>query len=641
MRIKSLRLKNYRCLLDVSIELDDVTVIIGENNSGKTAVLDALRFVTSRAPQRRQSTIAEYDFHMSSKDADPKKSEPIVIELTVAESQSDEWPVDIVQSLNEIIQTDPDADIDSIILRCSSKYDELTKAFESSWEFLTLKGDPLKGKALAPGLVSRFLEFIPYFYLSALRNVEEEFSPRSQFWGKILRSVEIPEEKRLALSESLENLNADLLGADPRLQKVATTVGRISSVMHGPSEQDVSIRALPLKPWDLMSKSEIVLKSKNDGAQFPITRYGQGTQSLSVMFLFQAFVEHLLKDTYTDFSEPVLALEEPEAHLHPQAARALWDQVTALRGQRIISSHSPYFVQNVPFRKLRMFRRDGVGVKVFSVPPSFSAALPNNPELQVFIGNNPEKFAYKVSTEELIVSGKLSVDECRDLQVCYPSPAEKTNIHPVIIGLRDQSRFYLSDKELTELQTAVRRIRGEILFARCWILCEGQSEYVLLHGFAELLGMPLDAAGVAVIDFQNSGGSPGQFAILAQNLGFPWFLQCDGDAEGNKFVSAVTQAFAPANVSGLCHQLPVQDLEEYLVKYGLEQQLDAICRATNRTFTTAPGDAGYYDELAKLLRQIKGQWPRRLIDNLKNLIGPPLIPALFIRLLQDCTNAAR
>ena len=348
-----------------------------------------------------------------------------------------------------------------------------------------------------------------------------------------------------------------------------------------------------------------------------------------------------MRDTYSEHSEPVLALEEPEAHLHPQAARALWQKVTQLPGQRIISSHSPYFVQNVPFRKLRVFRKDGVGVRVHTVPANYSAVLPNKAELRAFVAKNPAKFTYRQSIQELVVGGKLSTDEYRELLACYTSAEERTDVHPVIVRLRESSRFYMSDSELDDLQTAVRRIRGEILFARAWLLCEGQSEYVLLHGFAELLGTPLDAAGVAVVDFQNSGRSPDRFAVLAQNLGFPWVLQCDGDAEGNTFVAAVTDAFAPTSIATLCHQLPVQDLEAFLVRNGLEQQLDVICRATNRRFTTVQGDAGYLGELTELLRQIKGQWPSMLIENLKNLIGPPFIPDFFVNLIGNCIDAAR
>src|SRR5438477_566557 len=112
MKIKSLRFQNYRCLVDVSLELDDVTVIIGENNTGKTAVLDGLRFITSRAPKSRQAAITEYDFHMPDETSDPRTSDPVILELTVSESRTDGWPEEIGQELNEVIQTDPNADID-------------------------------------------------------------------------------------------------------------------------------------------------------------------------------------------------------------------------------------------------------------------------------------------------------------------------------------------------------------------------------------------------------------------------------------------------------------------------------------------------------------------------------------------------
>jgi predicted ATP-dependent endonuclease of OLD family len=39
---------------------------------------------------------------------------------------------------------------------------------------------------------------------------------------------------------------------------------------------------------------------------------------------------------------PIVAAEEPEAHLHPNAQRTLYKQLTDIKGQTIISSHSPY-----------------------------------------------------------------------------------------------------------------------------------------------------------------------------------------------------------------------------------------------------------------------------------------------------------
>jgi len=44
----------------------------------------------------------------------------------------------------------------------------------------------------------------------------------------------------------------------------------------------------------------------------------------------------------------VLALEELETHVHPQAARSLWRHISELPGQKIVTTHSPYFLPHVP-----------------------------------------------------------------------------------------------------------------------------------------------------------------------------------------------------------------------------------------------------------------------------------------------------
>ena len=133
---------------------------------------------------------------------------------------------------------------------------------------------------------------------------------------------------------------------------------------------------VPLKAWDLLSKAEIVLRNQPDSAWLPLRRQGQGIQSLSVIFLFHAFVEHLLQELYEPDSEAVLALEEPETHLHPQAARTLWTHVRDLPGQKIVTTHSPYFVQHVPFRDLRVVRLTANGTEVRSLPASFATTIP-------------------------------------------------------------------------------------------------------------------------------------------------------------------------------------------------------------------------------------------------------------------------
>jgi len=93
---------------------------------------------------------------MSKAEESPQTSEGIVIELWFREDTPDEWPDSLVQDLNDIMQTDPVKDLDSIGLRLSSKYDESTREIATKWEFLTLDGQSLGGRGANPANLTKF-----------------------------------------------------------------------------------------------------------------------------------------------------------------------------------------------------------------------------------------------------------------------------------------------------------------------------------------------------------------------------------------------------------------------------------------------------------------------------------------------------
>ena len=159
MKLREVKIKNFRNLVDVSIPIADTTVLVGENNSGKTALLDALKIALPRSVAGRGSPFDEYDYHMSKISDSPHTSHGIIIELWFREDSADEWPDTLIQSLTDIIQTDPAKDLDSIGLRLSSIYDTIAKEIVTKWEFLTFDGQPLGGKGANPANFSRFLSY--------------------------------------------------------------------------------------------------------------------------------------------------------------------------------------------------------------------------------------------------------------------------------------------------------------------------------------------------------------------------------------------------------------------------------------------------------------------------------------------------
>lgn len=615
MKLREITVKNFRCLADVTVPVADATVLVGENNSGKTALLEALRIALPRSAAGRESPFNEYDYHMVKADDSPQSGGGIVVELWFREDAPNEWPDSLVQALTDIIQTDPIMDLDSIGLRLLSQYDALAKEMVTKWEFLALDGQPLGGKGADPRNLPRFLPYIRYFYLSSLRDSADEFSPRSQFWGRILRDLKISDEQRKAFGDVLAELNEGLLKADPRLEQVRVTLDKGQKIMELGAGQKTSIQALPLKPWDLMSKAEVVIKTRGGEIDFPLARHGQGVQSLAILFLFQAYIDVLLKPTFQLETEAILALEEPEAHLHPQATRALATNLSEIKSQKIISSHSPYFIQEIPLTQVRMFRRDGPSSKVLWVKRSFTAQVPNTPDLLTFCANNA-KFDYHEGTHTLTVNGKVEQREYRDLLALYPRQQE---VHDVLKRLCTESQLYLDDSDLADLETYVKRIRGEVLFARAWLLCEGPSDYLLLRYFAELLGTSLDQAGVTVIDFQNNG-SPGAFVGLARAFEIPWVMVCDNDDAGKNFVEQVEKrGLTNGEVKELVRLLPGDgvDLEMFLVKSGFDREYVQILLERNVSLTKKMGDAGFEDELAASIRKDKTGYAIALIEKLR------------------------
>ena len=569
MRITSIDIQNFRSIRQLSVDLGETTVFVGPNNAGKTAILDALRLAMSPRRGSRSRRFNEYDVHLTDDAADPKQSSGVSIEIRSAESQSGEWPN--TEDLGDIIQLDLNTDRKSISLRTRYAWSSETDAFEPSCEFLDARRDSLVGSGSASrDNLNRFWRYLPVFYLSALRAADDEFLPRSsQFWGRLLRSLKIPQDTEIQTLEDLNLINDRLLGADPRLEQIATTLSGATKIAARDREGGVALRMMPLKTLEILSRAQVILRNEPDSPWLPLRHQGQGTQSLSVVFLFQAFVEALLEELHGPESNPILVLEEPETHLHPQAVRTLWAHIQALPGQKIITTHSPYFAQYVPFRDLRLVRRTTNGTEVRSLPTSFSAVLPPCNDLESVVDGSNGLLSYENASTTLTVTGVLDERSYRRLLTCYGRHAHCAKVEEALKELRDRSSRYINDAELRSLETHARRMRGEIFFAERWLIVEGQTDYLIVHAMAHALGYDLDKHSVSVVDAQNNG-SPASFAALARALDIPWQAVFDGDQEGQKFIRGIAKrGFTAAEVQEQCRTHEAGDLEAQLVADGL------------------------------------------------------------------------
>ena len=569
MRITRVEIENFRSIRHAVVELGDATVLVGPNNAGKTAILDALRIALTRRWGQRGTGFSEYDIHMADESTDPKASSGVCIELKSEERGPGEWPDAIVEDLGNIVQLDLNTHCRSVSLRAQCSWNADADSFEPSWEFLAADREPLVGVGARRVNLERFWRYLPFFYLGALRDVGDEFSARSsQFWARLLKELNIPPELETRALRVLDLLNRKLLKADPRLAGIAETLSGATRVAARDREGGLDLRMVPLKTWDLLARAEIILRNEPDRPWLPLRRQGQGIQSLSVIFLFQAFVEHLLAGLYEPGSEPILALEEPETHLHPQAVRTLWGHIDALPGQKIVTTHSPFFVQHVPFRDLRLVRLTTAGTEVRSLPESFSAPFPPLGGLESVVANAGGRLTYESASGTLTVHGALEESRYRALLRCCGRDERRDELESRLRDLRDRSSLYVADDELQALETYARRMRGEIFFAERWLIVEGQADYLLAHAIAHALDYNLDRHGVSVIDAQNNG-NPATFAALARALDLSWFAVFDGDEAGERFVRDIEgRGFSEDELAKRCRTHPDGALESQLVADG-------------------------------------------------------------------------
>lgn len=525
MFLKEVKVQNFRSLKNVDITFDESTILIGENNAGKSTLLDAIKKGLSRTGTR--FLFDDYDFFMDSEMSSPKDSDGIKIILIFEERTLDEWEGFISDTFIDALQY-LDGEKASILLQTTASYNEVTSDIEVKTVFLNNEFEPIVGKV--QNLVNKFITLTPVFYLQALREIKDTFSVKSPLWGRFIKKAAIPQEELSVIQNQIKKLNTDIISNDENLTKLVMELQKIQKVMDFEcNEQDlVSINAMPIKTWELLSKAQVVLNNGTSSMDFPIEKHGQGTQSVTTILLFKAYINILLKELSSYFAEGILTLEEPEAHLHPQAIRALHKSIEEMECQKIITTHSPYFIQNADIRTIRYIKKENGITVVSGIYDHICFTVDNVTDGLKRVVKAFGDFIQLNEDEKLVtISKPIKKPVANALRGCCIESV--TNIDKI---LSDASMIF-NNTELCNLNMYIQRNRGDILFARKWFLYEGQSEDVIIPYFAKILGKDFDEHGINGIIYRGNG-SAGAFIKLAKVLNIRWLLLADNDEQGRK-----------------------------------------------------------------------------------------------------------
>jgi putative ATP-dependent endonuclease of the OLD family len=448
MHLATVDIVNFRSLRELHVDFQPgLNVLVGRNNTGKTNLMHAIRHALGPASSRGDALWLERDdfFKESVKD-DAERTISITLSFAgLSEAQRSYF--------YEIVSFDlSNLENSRAIVR-----------FEATWPSakrqasIRRAGGPASPEA--PEIPSKLLEALPVTFLPALRDAEASLAPghRSRL-ALLLRDVALRQggtaksDIEAIYARANDELEQHSLISDTRDSLQITTRG-----LAGSDYSTSVINTVEVEFERILRSLRVLMDGSPIGG---LDANGLGYNNL----LYMAVVLEHLKSAEAD-ETPLLLIEEPEAHLHPQLTTLLADYLaTNTPGgstpQTIVTTHSPTLAA--------------------SVPPSRVHVL-------------------------------FSDRSCSGLR-CH--------------GLATAG---MTDAEQNELQRMMDITRATLYFAKAAILVEGISESLLLPVLARRMGYDLAKLHVSIIPICGVAFETFRKVLDPKVLGIPVAIVTDGD----------------------------------------------------------------------------------------------------------------
>ena len=180
MYISKVEIYNFRSHKNTVVELSESNVLIGQNNSGKTAFLEAINYALSLS----KNAHSEDDFFAIQDDFNPKVSDPIKIILELEETADERFSDNVQYKFENKIQYNeeiyPDDPIAYIKFCYEFRFDDDKGRYVDERYFL----DKNSQKIYKSSFVARdHLSFIPCIFLTTLRDINKEIKNKSSNQG--------------------------------------------------------------------------------------------------------------------------------------------------------------------------------------------------------------------------------------------------------------------------------------------------------------------------------------------------------------------------------------------------------------------------------------------------------------------------
>ena len=324
MRLKSITIENFRAIKNCSITFHELTAIVGENNSGKTAILRALDSFFNYENEK-------CDFQNGAHRYAPRTITKIVVTFSEVPDKDD---------YSALLDSNGEMRI-----RFTYNY---SKSGTGRRLYYEKNGEC---RPIEVSFIDTLKTDIDFIYIPASRSSRDiEWSEESVFTKLITRYLENYTKNRDTLSQkAIVAGNKILEQVLQRLARELTDLNMCNDIgqyqINYKSAVDYTI---------FLDRLGLGIVNTEETRSLPVTEYGSGIKSLTVIAL------HRMLANLNGVSI-VLGIEEPETNLHPQAQRQLIDSLKKARQscetQAVFATHSTVIVDALEHEDIVLVRK--------------------------------------------------------------------------------------------------------------------------------------------------------------------------------------------------------------------------------------------------------------------------------------------
>jgi putative ATP-dependent endonuclease of OLD family len=536
VRIRSVRIQNFRGFEDETVVFGSCTCLVGPNGAGKSTILSALNVFFQEASSATDvATLTAEDFHCGNTDASVqitvtfdqiseaaktelahyvRHGELVITSVATFDAQSKKAPVvqlgerlifkkfapffedeknkvsveplrarffEVIQGLDEF----PDVGkkpTKAAMIDALRSFEEARPGICESQR----STDHFYGVGRVKGKLEPYVQWV---YLPAVKDasVEAEEAGNTALGKLLQRTV----RQKVNFDDALEALRARTrVEYDTLLQSQQSTLQEISESL----AKRLAIFAHPdaslMVEWLQGSEKSVsivdpraTIRAQEGSFKGSMTRFGHGLQRSFLLAILQELASSesvSTEDSHLEKPTLILGCEEPELYQHPPQARHLSGvlrELASLGNQIMLTTHSAYFVSGEEFEEIRLVRREKKSGKSFVKYTDF------------------ERFAQRIA----LATGK------------------KPDKNPVARA---------------KLLAALRPEPSELYFSQRLVLVEGIADRAYVSAALHLDGDwdSVRRAGLHILPTEGKSNIL-QLLVIAQELDIPYFVIFDADGD--------------------------------------------------------------------------------------------------------------